>query len=111
VPELHDLERALDDRVDVAAGNGRGVVGGVEDHDQAAVEARADLVDGLLAADGGEVDDHGVDALGGEGRPGLDGQELGDPAGAVEQRSEGETQRGVAPQEHDMAGHGCDPTG
>jgi hypothetical protein len=105
VPELDDLEGALDDRVGVVGGGGGGVVGGVEDDDQAAVEAGADLVDGLLAADGGELDDDGVDVVGGEGAPGLDGEQLGDPAGAVEQGSEGETQRRVAPQEHDVAGH------
>jgi hypothetical protein len=86
-------------------GDGGGVVAGVEDQDEAAVELGSDQVDGLDAARGGEVDDHGVDGLGGQGRPGLDGQELGDPAGAVEQRSEGETQRGVTSQQHDMTGH------
>ena len=85
--------------------DGGGIVAGVEDQDEAAVEGGPDQVDGLGAAWGGEVDDHGVDGVGGKGRPGLDGQELGDPAGAVEQRSEGETQRGVTSQQHDMAGH------
>jgi hypothetical protein len=105
VPELDDLERALDDRTGVMGGDGGRVVAGVEDQDQAPVEAGADEVDGLAAPWVGEVDDDGVDGLSGQRRPGLDGQELGDPATAVEQRSEGKTQRGVAPQEHDMAGH------
>ena len=87
------------------AGNRRRVVGRVEDHHQAAVEAGPDQVDGQLAAGSRQVDDHGVDRLGGQGRPGLDALELGDPAAAMEQRSQGETQRGVTPQEHDMARH------
>jgi hypothetical protein len=105
VPELDDLERPLDDRAVVVGGDGGGVVAGVEDQDEAAVEAGSDQVDGLGAAGGWEVDDDGVDGLGLQRRPGLDGQELGDPAAAVEQRSEGETQRGVTSQQHDMAGH------
>jgi hypothetical protein len=87
VPELDDLEGALDDGACVVAGDGPGVVGGVEDHHQAAVEAGPDQVDGLLAARSRQVDDDDVDALGGQGRPGLDALELGDPATAVEQRS------------------------
>ena len=91
-------------------GDGGGIVAGVEDQDKAAVEAGTDEVDGLAAPRVREVDDDGVDGLGGQRRPGLDGQELGDPATAVEQRSKGKTQRGVAPQEHDMAGHQRVPT-
>jgi hypothetical protein len=87
VPELDDLERALDDRAGVVGRDGGGIVAGVEDQDEAAVEGGSDQVDGLGAAWRGEVDDHRVDGLGGKGRPGLDGQELGDPASAVEQRS------------------------
>jgi hypothetical protein len=97
VPQLDDLERALDDRAAAVGGDGGGVVGGFEDQDQAALEAGPDQVDGLLAAGNGEVDDDGVDVVGGQLGPGLEGRELGDPAGAVEQRSQGETQRGVAP--------------
>jgi len=97
VPELDDLEGALDDRTGLVGGNGGGVVAGVEDQDKAAVEAGTDEVDGLAAPRVREVDDDGVDGLGGQRRPGLDGQELGDPAAAMEQRSEGKTQRGVAP--------------
>jgi hypothetical protein len=92
VPQLHDLERPLDHRVGVAGRRRRRVVVGVEDQDQAAAEAGPDQVDGLLAAGGGQVDDDGVDALGGHGRPGLDVRELGDPPGAVEQGSEREAQ-------------------
>jgi hypothetical protein len=110
VPQLDDLERPLQHRVRVAGGDRRRVVVGIEDQHQAAVEARPHQVDGLPAAGGGQVDDHGVDALGGHVRPGLDVQELGDPAGAVEQRSKGETQRGVTPEEHDVAGHPMVPT-
>jgi hypothetical protein len=65
VPELDDLERALDDGTGVVGRDGGGVVAGVEDQDQAAAEAGSDQVDGLGAARGGEVDDHGVDGLGG----------------------------------------------
>jgi hypothetical protein len=96
VPQLHDLERALDHRARVVGRDRRGIVVGLQDQDQAAVEAGSDQVDGLLAAGNGEVDDHGVDVVGGQVRPGLDAGELGDPAGAMEQRSKGETQRGVA---------------
>jgi hypothetical protein len=105
MPQLDDLERTLDDRAGVVGGDGRAVVIRLKDHDQAAGEAGPDQVDGLLAPRDGKVDDHGVDVLGGQRRPGLDGWELGDPAGAVEQRSKGETQRGVASQEHHMAEH------
>jgi len=97
VPQLDDLERPLDDRAGMVGGDGRGVVVGLQDQDKAAVETGPDQVDGLLAPGNGEVDDHGVDVVGGQVGPGLDTRELGDPAGAVEQRSEGETQRGVAP--------------
>jgi hypothetical protein len=110
VPELDDLERALDDGTGVAGGDGGGVVGGVEDQDQAAVEARPHQVDGLLAAGNGEVDDDGVDGVGGHRRPGVEVPQLGDPAGAVQKRSQGEAQRGIASQQHDMAGHLEDPT-
>jgi hypothetical protein len=110
VPQLDDLERALEDRALVAGGDGGGVVGGVEDQDQAAVEARPHQVDGLLAAGTREVDDDGVDGLGGHGRPGVDVAELGDPAGAVQERSQGQAQRGIASQQHDMAGHLGNPT-
>jgi hypothetical protein len=105
MPQLDDLERPLDHRAGVVGGNRRRVVVGLQDQDQAAVEAGPDQVDGLLTPRDGEVDDHGVDVVGGQGRPGLDAGELGDPAGAVEQGSQGETQRGVAPQQHDMAEH------
>jgi hypothetical protein len=105
VPQLDDLERAPDDGTVVTGRDGGGIVARVQDQDEAAVEAGSDQVDGLGAAGGREVDDDRVDGLGGQCRPGLDGQELGDPAGAVEQRSEGETQRGVTAQQHDMAGH------
>jgi hypothetical protein len=87
-----------------------GVVGGVEDHHQAALEARPDQIDGLLAAGIGEVDDDGVDGVDAHLRPGLEVPEFGDPAAAVEQRAQGETQRGVASQQHDMAGHLGMPT-
>jgi hypothetical protein len=60
MPQLNNLERALDDRVDV---------------------------------------------VGGQGRPRLEGGELGDPAGAVEQGSQGKAQRWVSSKEHDMAEH------
>ena len=43
--------------------------------------------------------------LAGSADQGLDGQELGDPAGTVEQRSKGETQARGHGQQHDMAGH------
>ena len=82
-----------------------GVVDRVEDQDQTALEAGPDQVDGLLAAGRWEVDDDRVDGVGLQRRPGLDVDELSDPASAVEQRSEGETQRGVTPQQHDMTGH------
>jgi hypothetical protein len=39
VPELDDLERALDDRAAVVGGDAGWVVAGVEDQDEAAVEA------------------------------------------------------------------------
>jgi hypothetical protein len=74
----------------VAWRDGGGVVGGVEDNDQSAVEARPDKVDCLLAAGIGQVDDDGVDGAGGHLRPGLDVPQLGDPASAVEQRPQGE---------------------
>jgi hypothetical protein len=105
VPELDDLERALHDRAVVASRDGCGVVVWVEDHDQAAREAGPHLFDGLLASGDGKVDDHGVDPLGRHCRPGLDAQELGDQTRAMEQRSQGEAQRGLATEEHDMAGH------
>jgi hypothetical protein len=89
----------------VVGGDGDGVVGGVEDQDQAAGEAGPDQADGLLAARVGEVDDDGVDVVGGDGRPRLEGGQLGDPAGAVKQGAQGETQGGVTSQQHDMAGH------
>jgi hypothetical protein len=89
----------------VAGRDGDGVVGRVEDQDQAAGEARPDQADGLVAARVGEVDDDGVDVVGGDGRPRLEGGQLGDLAGAMEQGAQGETQRGVTAQEHDMAGH------
>jgi hypothetical protein len=92
MPQLHDLERPLDHHVRVLGRHRRRVVVRVEDQDQAAAEAGPDQVDGLLAARGGQVDDDGVDALGGHGRPGLDIRELGDPPGAAEQGSEREPQ-------------------
>jgi hypothetical protein len=92
VPQLDDLERPLDHHVRVAGGHRRRVVVRVEDQDQTAAEAGSDHLDSLLAAGGGQVDDDGVDALGGHGRPGLDVGELGDPPGAVEQGSEREAQ-------------------
>jgi hypothetical protein len=110
VPQLDDLERPLQHRVRVVGGHRRRVVARVEDQHQAAVESRPDQVDGLLATGRGQVDDDGVDALGGHVRPGLDVQELGDPPAAVEQRSQGKTQRGVAPEKHDMTGHWLVPT-
>jgi len=70
----------------------RRVVVRVEDQDEAAAETGTDQVDGLLAAGGRQVDDDGVDALGGHGRPGLEVLELGDPPVAVEQGSEREAQ-------------------
>jgi hypothetical protein len=105
VPQLNNLEGALDDRAPPVRRDGGRVVGWLEDQDEAAVEAGSDEVDGLLAAGYGEVDDHRVDVVGGQGRPRLEGGELGDAAGAVEQRSQGEAQRGVASKEHDMAEH------
>jgi hypothetical protein len=110
VPQLDDLERPLHHRVRVPGGDGRRVVVRVEDQHQATVEAGPDEVDGLLAAGGGQVDDDGVDPLGGHGRPVLDVLDLGDLAGAVEQRSKREPQRGVASEKHDMAGHWLVPT-
>jgi hypothetical protein len=110
VPQLDDLERALDDRAGVVGGDGGRVVEGVEHQHQAAVEAGPDQVDGLPAAGNGEVDDDGVDAVGGHRRPGLDVDKLGDAAGAVEQRAQCQTQRGVTSKEHDMAGHLAGPT-
>jgi hypothetical protein len=110
MPELDDLERAPDDGAVVMGRDGGGIVAGVQNQDETAAEAGSDQVDGLGAAGDGEVDDDGVDRLGGQCRPGLDGQELGDPAGAVEQRSKGETQRGVTAQQHDMARHLSVPT-
>ncbi|HEX2159304.1 MAG TPA: hypothetical protein VHS79_20350 [Actinomycetes bacterium] len=84
MPQLNDLERALENRT-LVMGRDRGrIVAGVKDEHQAAVEVGADQVDGLGAPRGREVDDDGVDGVGGQCRPGLDGQELGDPAGAVE---------------------------
>jgi len=50
VPELDDLERALDDRAGVVGRDGGGIVAGVEDQDEAAVEGGSDQVDGLGAA-------------------------------------------------------------
>jgi hypothetical protein len=96
VPELHDLERPLHHRTGVLPRNRPWVVGRVEDHHQPPPEPRPNQLDGLLAPAGGHVDDDGVDGLGRQGRPGLEVGQLGDPAGAVEQRSEGETQGGVA---------------
>jgi hypothetical protein len=89
----------------MVGGDAGRIVDRVEDQDQAALEAGPDHVDGLPAAGWREVDDDRVDGVGLQGRPGLDVDELGDPAGAVEQRSEGETQRRVTPQQHDMTGH------
>ena len=105
MPQLNDLERALEDGAVMVGRDGGGIVAGVEDQDEAAVEMGPDQVDGLGSAWGREVDDDSVHRVGGQGGPALDGEELGDPAGAVEQRSEGETQRGVASEQHDMAGH------
>jgi hypothetical protein len=96
VPELHDLERPLHHRAAVVPRNRPRVVGRVEDHHQPPSKLRPHQLDRLLAAAGGHVDDDRVDGLGGQGRPGLEVGKLGDPPGAVEQRSEGETQGGVA---------------
>jgi hypothetical protein len=83
----------------------RRIVARVQDQHEAAGKLRPDQINCLGAALGREVDDDGVDGVGGQCRPGLDGEELGDLASAVEQRSEGQTQRGVTAQQHDMAGH------
>ncbi len=84
MPQLNDLERALKNRTVVMGRDRGGIVAGVQDEHEAPVEVGADQVDGLSAAWGREIDDDGVDGLGGQSRPGLDGQELGDSAGAVE---------------------------
>jgi hypothetical protein len=89
----------------VPGGNDGETVGGVEDQDETAVEARPHQLDGLPAGRIGEVDDDGVDGVGGHRRPGLDVLKVGDPAGALQERTQREAQRGVASQEHDMAGH------
>jgi hypothetical protein len=92
MPQLDDLERSLEDGALVAGRDGGGIVAGVEDQDEAAVEVGSDQLDGLGSAWGREVDDDGVHRVGGQAGPGLEGEQLGDPAGAVEQRSQGETQ-------------------
>jgi len=91
VPELDDLERALDHRAAVPAGDGGRVVAGVQHQDKAAAEAGAHLPHRVHAARVRQVDDDRVDRDLGQGRPVLDRFQLADPVGVAQQRAQGDS--------------------
>jgi hypothetical protein len=91
VPELDDLERALDHRAAIPGGDGGRVVARVQHQDEAAAEAGTHLLDRVHAARVRQVDDDRVDRDLGQSRPVLDCFQLADPVGVAQQRAQGDS--------------------
>jgi hypothetical protein len=91
VPQLDDLERALDHRAAIPGVDGGRVVAGVQHQDEAAAKAGAHLPDRVHSARVRQVDDHRVDRDLGQGRPVLDCFQLADPVGVAQQRAQSDS--------------------